>query len=190
MAWQLPSVRWRRWRSGVDKSVRFSVAGAILMTMAAPVEAAQRVLLARGQWVALQTADGRHCQAAARSLRDAPRGAQQARAAFTFDGGRGRRGELHVRLSRAARPGSSVMLSFGNQPFQLLARGFDSWSSGPAQEAAIIAAARIATGMRVEARDPAGGRFVDRYLLAGAPSAIDAAAGGCAASLAKRANRD
>lgn len=142
-------------------------------------DAAQRVLLARGHWAALQSSDSRHCQAAARSLRDAPKGARQAHVAFTFDAGRGRRGQLYVRLSRVARTGSSVMLSIGNQPFQLVARGPEAWSSGPAQEAAIIAAARVATGMRVEARDPGGRRFADRYLLAGAPSAIDAAAAGC-----------
>ena len=72
------------------------------------------------------------------------------------------------------------MLSVGPQPFQLVARGPEAWSTGPAQEAAIIAAARVATGMRVEARDSSGRRFADRYLLAGAPSAIDAAAAGCA----------
>jgi len=148
--------------------------------IAAPADATQRVLFARGSWAALQSQDGRHCQAAARSLRDAPKGAEQARATFAFDAGRGRRGEFHVRLSRAVRQGSSVMLSVGSQPFQLVARGYEAWSIGPTQEAAIIAAARVATGMRVEARDASGRRFADRYLLAGAPSAIDAAAAGCA----------
>ena len=56
------------------------------------------------------------------------------------------------------------MLSVGDQPFQLVARGAEAWSNGPAQEAAIIAAARVATGMRVEARDRDGRRFADRYL--------------------------
>jgi len=155
------------------------VAFLVLAMLGDPARAAQRLLLARGHWAALQSSDRRHCQAAARSLRDAPKGVRQARAAFTFDTGRGRRGELYVQLSRVARPGSSVMLSVGNQPFQLVGRGPHAWSSGPAQEAAIIAAARAATGMRAEARDPSGRRFVDRYLLAGAPSAIDAAAAGC-----------
>ena len=148
--------------------------------VAAPVDAARRLLFARGNWAALQSDDRRQCHAIARSLRDAPKGAEQARATFAFDAAPGRRGEFHVRLSRAVRQGSSVMLSVGGQPFQLASRGPDAWSTGPAQEAAIIAAARIATGMRVEARDAAGRRFVDRYLLAGAPSAIDAAAAGCA----------
>ncbi len=154
----------------------------MLGIVAGPADAAQRVLLARGYWAALQSQDGRHCQAAARSLRDAAKGGEPARATFAFDAGRGRRGEFHVRLSRAVRQGSTVMLSIGGRPFQLVARGPEAWSIGPAQEAAIIAAARVATGMRVEARDGAGRRFVDRYLLAGAPSAIDAAAAGCARS--------
>ena len=34
--------------------------------------------------------------------------------------------------------------------------------------------------MRFEARDVAGGRFADPYLLDGAPTAIDAAAARCA----------
>lgn len=159
--------------------MRHLVACAIFVMVVTPVDAAQRVLLARGHWAALQAENKRHCQAIARSLRDAPKGAEQARATFAFDAARGRRGEFHVRLSRAVRPGSSVMLSIGDRPFQLVTRGAEAWSNGPGQEAAIIAAARIATGMRVEARDATGRRFVDRYLLAGAPSAIDAAAAGC-----------
>lgn len=64
----------------------------------------------------------------------------------------------------------------GDTPFLLVARGAWAWSRGPAQEAAIIAALRIAPGMRIEARSPGGGRFVDRFDLNGAPTAIDAAA--------------
>ena len=160
--------------------MRYLIICFALLMIAAPADAAQRVLFARGQWAALQSDDGRHCQAASRSLRDASKGAEQARVALSFDARGRRHGEFHVRLSRAVRQGSSVMLTVGDQPFQLAARGLGAWSIGPAQEAAIIAAARVATGMRVEARDGAGRRFVDRYLLAGAPSAIDAAAAGCA----------
>jgi hypothetical protein len=72
------------------------------------------------------------------------------------------------------------MLTIGSHPFMLVSRGDWAWSRGPLQEAAILAAARGATGMRVEARDAAGRRFADRYLLAGAPTAIDAAAAACA----------
>jgi hypothetical protein len=72
------------------------------------------------------------------------------------------------------------MLQIGDQPFLLVARGDWAWSRGPLQEQAIIAAARDASAMRVEARDGAGRRFVDSYMLDGAPTAIDAAAARCA----------
>ena len=42
-----------------------------------------------------------------------------------------------------------------------------------------FAAIRAAGGMRVEARDLAGRRMIDRYALNGAPTAIDAAAAAC-----------
>jgi len=77
------------------------------------------------------------------------------------------------------------MLVVGESRFLLMADGDMAWSRGPAQEAAIIAAMRAAGGMRIEARSPGGGRIVDRYGLAGAPLAIDAAAA-CAATLANR----
>ena len=89
--------------------MRLLIAWVSLSMVTAPAAAAQRVLFARGQWATLQSQDGRHCQAAARSLRDASKGAEQARASFEFDAGGPRRGEFHVRLSRAARQGSSVI---------------------------------------------------------------------------------
>ena len=72
------------------------------------------------------------------------------------------------------------MLTVGDRPFMLVSRGDWAWSRGPLQEAAIIDAVRAAGGMRIEGRDEAGRRFVDRYLLDGASTAIDAAAAACA----------
>lgn len=83
------------------------------------------------------------------------------------------------------RPGATVMLHVGDQPYLLMSQGDMAWSRGPKQEQAIIAAIRANAGMRVEVRSPGGGRIVDRYSLDGAPLAIDAAAA-CAASLANR----
>ena len=77
------------------------------------------------------------------------------------------------------------MLHVGDQPFLLMGHGDMAWSRGPRQEQAIISAIRTSSGMRIEARNPGGGRIVDRYSLDGAPLAIDAAAA-CAATLAKR----
>ena len=148
----------------------------LLTVIAAP--ASGRVIQARGQWAAL--ADQGQCRAMARSLRDAAKGQSQAYAAFLFDPSRRQNGTLSVRLGRPVRQGGSVLLTVGTQPFLLKGAGPFAWSRGPAQEAAIIAAVRGAGGMRVEARDPSGRRSVDRYLLDGAPTAIDAAAADCA----------
>ena len=83
-----------------------------------------------------------------------------------------RRFRLHARPSplgriprpaepRCRAPGRASCSTIGGQPFLLAARGGWAWSRGPAQEQAIIAAARTAPAMRVEARDAGGRRFVD-----------------------------
>ena len=149
----------------------------LLMAAALATPAAGRIVQARGHWAAL--AERGQCRAMARSLRDAPKGQPQAYAAFLFDPARRQNGILSVRLSRPVRPGGSVLLTVGTRPFMLKGAGPFAWSRGPAQEAAIIAAVRSAGGMRVEARDAGGRRSVDRYLLDGAPTAIDAAAAAC-----------
>ena len=149
---------------------------AIAMFAASP--AAGAILFARGSWAAL--GNGGQCQAAARSILQARPGRAQAHAAFAFEAGGRRHGELAVRLSRVPRAGSSVILTIGERPFMLASRGDWAWSRGPEQEAAIIAEVRAAGSMRVVARDRLGRRFTDRYLLDGAPGAIDAAAAACA----------
>jgi hypothetical protein len=146
----------------------------------APAAPAQ-TLTAKGSWAALKFGD--RCEAAARPLLPAARRQPEARAGFTFRRGGSMHGQFHVRLSRVPRPGSSVILTIGERPFLLIASGDWSWSRGPLQEAAIIEAVRAARSMRIEARDGAGRRFTDRYLLDGAPTAIDAAAAGCAGKI-------
>ena len=110
----------------------------------------------------------------------------QATAGFAFSADHRRWGEFGTRLSRVPRAGSSVMLRVGGQQFLLETRGDWAWSRGPAQEQAMIAMARTAQAMRVEGRDQAGRRFHDDYALAGAPTAIDAAAARCAGKIARR----
>ena len=138
---------------------------------------ATRIIAASGDWAAFDR--GTACEALSRSLLVPRKGEDQPRIAIAFDRAGPRHGEVAVRLRRPVRPGSSVIATIGDQPFLLPARGFDAWSRGPRQEAAMIAAIRTSTGMRVEARDGAGRRTVDRYSLGGAPTAIDAAAARC-----------
>jgi hypothetical protein len=157
-------------------------AGVVFVTAAlvalAPAHARGTVAFAGGAWVAIDRGDT--CEALARSAKIAAKGKVQATAGFAFTPDHRRWGEFHAQLSRMPRPGSSVMLQVGGQPFLLVTRDGGAWSRGPLQEQAIIAAVRYATGMRIEARDTAGVRFADPYLLDGAPTAIDAAAARCA----------
>ena len=146
--------------------------------LSTPADARGAIVFAGGAWAAIDR--GNVCEALARSAKIAAKGKVQATAGFAFTPDHRRWGEFHVQLSRAARPGSSVMLRIGDQPFLLVTQGGWAWSRGPLQEQAIIAAVRNATGMRIEARDAGGGRFTDPYLLDGAPTAIDAAAARCA----------
>ena len=162
--------------------VRGAVAAVLLLAAAASAaRPPARVIGADGAWAVLVR--GRTCEAASAAMRPAAKDRPQARASLSFDAGRGaRRGQFAARLSRMPRPGGSVMLTVGDAPFLLTARGDMAWSRGPAQEAAIIAAMRAASGMRVDARGPSGVRIVDRYDLSGAPTSIDAAAA-CAATM-------
>ena len=134
------------------------------------------VVAAAGQWAALRTVG--QCDAATLSLLPASKSRARGRASLTFDR-RARHGQFAAALSKPA-AGGTAMLTIDDQPFLLVARGATAWSRGPAQEAAIIAALRRASRMRIEARTARGVRFIDRYALAGAPTAIDAAAA-CAA---------
>ena len=154
------------------------IPAALLLIFATGAFARGSVIHAGGGWAAIDR--GEACEALTRSLRIAAKGKVQATAGFAFTPNRKRWGEFHARLSRDARPGSSVILTVGDQPFLLVSRGGWAWSRGTLQEQAIIAAARTATGMRVEARDSSGRRFIDSYVLKGAPTAIDAAAARCA----------
>lgn len=151
---------------------------ALTVAVGGAASAGAETLFAGGAWAAVRL--GQSCEAAARPLPPAATREPEARAGFAFDPRGRRHGEFHVRLSRIARPGSSVMLKVGGQPFLLVARGGWAWSRGPAQDVAVIGAVRVATAMRVEGRDAAGRRFADIYMLAGAPTAIDAAAAACA----------
>ena len=159
------------------------ISAALLLALPVPLAAAPAIVAAEGQWAALS--QGRTCEAASRSVGRVYPDRAPARASLSFDIGGPRHGQLAVRLSRMPRAGASVMLHVGDTPFLLMSRGDMGWSRGPAQERAIIAAMRASGGMRVEARSPGGGWIVDRYSLAGAPLAIDAAAA-CAATLVNR----
>jgi hypothetical protein len=90
------------------------------------------------------------------------------------------RGQVHFRMSRRIQPGAPVVLAIGGQRFRLAAGGGDAWAADKRMDAAIVAAMRSARSMTVAARDTTGGGFSNTWQLAGAATAMDAAAIGCA----------
>ena len=168
---QLPPSHKFGWLLNRFGVIAAGAAGAV----AAP--AAAQVISAHGQWAALKF--GERCEARTGALR-VGRGQPAAFAGFAFGSGGRPSGQFHARLSRTARPGSSAILTIGGQPFLLQSGDGWAWGRDPRQDAAILAAARLASSMRLESRASDGLRIVDRYLLGGAATAIDAAAAACA----------
>ena len=155
-----------------------SLVAAIAAIVAAPALAeGGSVIAAGGHWAALLRAG--QCDAESLALDRPAAGKARGLAGFTFAADRSRWGQFHARLSRAPRAGASVIVTIGRKPFLLKVRGDWAWSSGPAQETALIAAIRSADSLRNQSRDMAGMRFTDRYALDYAPTAIDAAAARC-----------
>ncbi len=93
---------------------------------------------------------------------------------------RGERGQVHFRLSRRLAPGQPITLALGGHRFALIGSGADAWAANPTMDAALNAAMRSAQTMTVSAHDDAGRPFANRYTLAGAATAMDAATVGCA----------
>lgn len=90
------------------------------------------------------------------------------------------RGQLHLRLSRDLVRTAPINLVVGNQRFVLTGGGADAWAVDRRMDAAVVAAMRSAATMSVSASSRDGRRFTDRYSLAGAATAMDAATVGCA----------
>ncbi len=154
------------------------LAACLCLALASAASAASsRLIVARGAWASFDR--GQACEAVAKPLAPVRKQQVQPFVAIAFDRAGPRQGQLFAQLRRPARAGSSVIVTVGDQPFLLIARGASAWSKDPRQEAAILAAMRVAGGMRIEGRDSAGRRMADRYLLDGAPTAIDAAAAAC-----------
>lgn len=90
------------------------------------------------------------------------------------------RNQVHFRVSRRIQPKQKIFLGVGPQHFELTGGGGDAWAADRRMDAAIVAAMRSASAMTLVARDAAGKRFSLTWQLAGAASAMDAAAIGCA----------
>ncbi|HYD24163.1 MAG TPA: invasion associated locus B family protein [Croceibacterium sp.] len=160
----------------LTRTVRLAVIAVTLLALGAPV-AAKDSLGVFGQWGAFRDPSVPRCYAIA-APQDARAGPAYASVGTWPQ--RGVRGQLHVRLSRGMATGSAVSLSLGGQRFALTGAGGDAWARDRRMDAAIVAAMRSAGAMSISAQDSSGRRFTDRYSLAGAATAMDAATVGCA----------
>ncbi|MEL6529568.1 MAG: invasion associated locus B family protein [Pseudomonadota bacterium] len=126
-------------------------------------------------WAAFRDTEQPRCYAIAK-----PRGGRAATFASVATWPKqGLRNQVHLRLSRVVGD-SGATLRVGDRRFAVPTLGRDAWAQDSRMDAAIVAALRSATRMSITARDSSGRRFTDRYDLAGAATAIDAAVVGCA----------
>jgi len=149
----------------------------LLLVIASPLAARESLGVYDG-WAAFRDARPLRCYAIAKAEgapRKADGAALPAYATVSTWPERRVRGSLHLVLSRAVADKAALRLDIGDKRFALIAKGRNAWAPGPREDAAIIAALRAGSRMRVS-----GGGFTDRYALAGAASAIDAATLGCA----------
>ncbi|WP_293876216.1 hypothetical protein [Sphingomonas sp. UBA978] len=146
------------------------------LLVAAPATARETIGVYRS-WGAFRDAAPARCYAIARPV--AAGGRSGGWASVASWPARGLRSSLHVRLSRERDRSAPVTLTVGERRFELAANGLDAWAADAPSDRAIAAALRSGRSMSVEAVGAGGRPFADVYLLAGAATAIDAAALGC-----------
>ena len=147
-----------------------------LLLLAAPL-AARESLGVYDSWAAFKDASPQRCYAIAKAQGTSP---APAYATISNWPAKGVRGAVHLVLSRDVSDKAQVRLVVGDKRFTLVAKGRNAWAKDARDDAAIVAALRTAARMSVSASGAKGGTFTDRYTLAGAATAMDAATVGCA----------
>lgn len=150
-----------------------------LIALASPLAAKDSLGVFSG-WAAFRDSSTPRCYAIAKPQPDGKPHERAAYASIATWPKKQIRNQLHFRLSRTLAKGAQISLLVGSRSFTLVGGGADAWARDAAMDAAIVAAMRSAERMSVRARDAMGRRFSDRYLLAGAATAIDAATLACA----------
>jgi hypothetical protein len=151
---------------------------ALLALAASPLAARESLGVYEG-WAAFKDASPARCYAIAKA---AGKTSAPAYATVSLWPDKGVRGAVHLVLSREVAAKGAVRLTIGDKRFDLVAKGRNAWAADVRGDAAIVAALRSATRMSISATSAKGGSFTDRYTLAGAATAIDAATVGCAKS--------
>lgn len=148
----------------------------IALLLAAPAAARETVGAWRG-WAAFRDPD--RCYAIAAPVMAGGQSRWRAFASVGTWPARHLRASLHVRLSRERDRSAPVTLSVGERRFRLVANGVDAWAADAPSDRAVVSALRVGRSMSVEAVGIGGRPFADTYALAGAATAIDAAALAC-----------
>lgn len=125
-------------------------------------------------------ADGPRCYAIAKAQPSTMRRDYQPYATVATWPRQALRGQIHFRLSRRLAADPRLALTIGDLRFALTGGGGDAWAADRRMDAAIVAAMRSAREMTVGARGADGRGFSNTWVLAGAATAMDAAAIGCA----------
>jgi hypothetical protein len=149
----------------------------LVLALAAPAAARDTIGIYQG-WGAFRDADPARCYAIARPI--VAGGRDGGFASVATWPARGLRNSVYVRLSRERDRAQGVTLSVGERRFRLVATGVDAWATDAPSDRALVSAIRSGRSMSVEAVGIGGRPFADVYALAGAATAIDAAALGCA----------
>jgi len=159
--------------------VRFGALVIAISLLAAPLIAKDRLGVYQG-WAAFRDPELPRCYAIAAPEETIGTAERKAYLSIGFWPKRGVSHQIYVRLSRERSTNSVITLSAGGRRFRLNDQGSSGWATDRRMDLAIIAAIRSATSLSVESIGRDGRSIVDAYSLRGAPSAIDAAALGCA----------
>jgi hypothetical protein len=162
-------------------AARLALAAAAWLAMLAPPPALARDSLGMFEgWGAFRDQNVPRCYAIAIAIPSKLHRDYQPYATIGTWPKRAMRNQLHLRLSRKMARGARITLAIGGQRFALVGGGGDAWPRDKGMNAAIVAAMRSASTMKVYATDNTGKRFSNTWPLAGAASAMDAATLGCA----------
>lgn len=167
------------WRDSARGSACFAFAALLLAASAGTALARDNLGMYFG-WGAFRDPAVPRCYAIAMAAPSTKQRDYQPYAAIGTWPKRGVRNQIHVRLSRKMADNAKVVLHIAGERFVLTGGGGDAWAEDAKMNAGIVARMRSAKSMTVHARDTRGRNFSNTWQLAGAASAMDAAAVACA----------
>src|SRR3712207_2170145 len=99
----------------------------VSVALASPVAAQRQALGIYSRWGAFTEQSPKRCFAMAEPTRSPRARDWKPFASVSYWPGRGAKGQLYIRMSRAKRQGSAVLLRIDGRPFQLVAGGANAW---------------------------------------------------------------